>query len=595
MLRPFHSPLLSVAALAAVTSVFASVAAAAESAVFRGLPGAAGDVIAFDVAAPGAAHTVTNLTGVQLLDLDFAGHSAGDQLAARFPRRRADQPGAARLALQQGRGSLYRYVRSSAGGDTYGFFVVDALGVRILHTLTVASGAPDPFVPTIAVSPDGATLLVATTLAAGGDLVQIDVATGNSLARTTNQGPLDFAGSGLALGASTGFAVHASGALRFPRAQAGNATDVPFPAPAPTWFSRELVLSPQGTVAATTAGSTADQAFVFSLGASGSAVRVSTLAASLSGAGFFPAANGPHLAISDDGSTVAWRTEGLKREAFVAHAQPVGGELPEQLTSDARFLDTLDEIGLYGFRPASNRLVLAIGDVQPNLPNTLDSADFFAVDLPTGQPPVFTNLSLSSGDATVPFTIAPTLKPTLVHWFANADAFLVHDGASELLYRVQTTASGAQALLQNAKDVEWIEPVGTDLLLSVRSASGSKPRELWRIDAGLTGAPTLVHTFPSGNELHRVAPRADGRLALVESGAPTEFLWLYDGAGPLKLLTTRPFTYGPSIGFAPNGALLFGIGAVGAPTLFGAWPQNGAPKRLPILPPLQPGWVLPGA
>lgn len=594
MSRLSFSSWLSNPALAVTTCVLASVASGAESAVFRGLPGAPGDVLAFDVAAPGGAHTVANLTGVRLLDLDFAGRSAGDELATRFPRRRADQPGAARLCLQQSRGSLYRYVRPSAGGDTYGFFLVDALGVRILHTLTVASGAPDPFVPTIAVSPDGATLLVATTLAAGGDLVQIEVASGNVSARTMNQGPLEFAGSGLALGASTGFAVHSAGALRFPRAQAGAATNVPFPTPQPTWFSREIVLSPQGAVAATTAGSAPDQAFVFSLGATGAAVRVSTTATSLSGAGFFPAANGPHLAISDDGSTVAWRTEGATREAFVAHAQPVGGELPEQLTSDARFLDTLDEIGLYGFRPASNRLVLAIGDVQPNLPNTLDSADFFAVDLPVGQAPVFTNLSLSSGDSTVPFTTSPTLKPTLAHWFANADAFLVHDGSSEVLYRVQTTSSSAQALLQNAKDVEWIEPVGNDLLLSVRSANGSKPRELWRLDAGLTGTPTLVHTLPSGNELDRVAPRADGRLAFVESGAPTEFLWLYDGAGPLKLLTTRPFTYGPSIGFATNGELLFGIGALGAPTLFGAWPQSAAPKRLPILAGAQAGWLLPG-
>ncbi|MCC6406822.1 MAG: hypothetical protein IT453_06635 [Planctomycetes bacterium] len=570
-------------------------ALAGESAVFRSAPGGSGDVIAFDVSAPATAHSVPGLAGVMLLPLDFCGHSAADELAPRFPRQRLDLPNASRLVLQNGHGSLYRFLRAGAAQDTYGFFVVDANGVRVLHELAVPSGAGDPFLPSLAVAFDGATLLVATTLAAGGDLLELQVATGAATVRTAALAPFDFGPHGLALGPQCGFAVHASGILRFSRALGGDATAVTFPAPAPSWFSRELVLSLQGDHAATTAGAAPTQAFVYALGTTGAAVQVSTVPTSLSGAGFLPAADGPHLAISDDGSTVAWRTEGLKREAFMARAQPIGGELPEHLSSDARFLDTLDEIGLYGFRPASNRLVVGIGAGDPAFPNTLDKVDFFTVDLPVGASPAFTNLSLSSGDPTVPFTTAPTLKPTSARWLAAADAFVVHDGNSDQVLVVRAGQTGAQVLLNDAKSLDWMESLPNALLLSVRDSQGNKPQQLWRVDSTIAGPASLVATFQPGNELDRVAVRADGWLAFIETGGPSEFVWRYGSvSGQLQLLTSRPLPYGPSIGFAPAGELVFSIGVPGAQALYGAWPLAGAPKRLPIGP-LQPGFVLPGS
>ncbi|MBI5434953.1 MAG: hypothetical protein HZA52_19120 [Planctomycetes bacterium] len=584
---------ISLCALAALS--LTAGALAGESAVFRGVPGGSGDVIAFDVAAPATAHSVPGLAGVVLLPLDFSGHSAADELSPRFPRQRLDVPNASRLVLQNGRGSLYRFVRSGATEDAYGFFVVDSIGVRVLHELKVPSGAGDPFLPTLAVAFDGAALLAATTLAAGGDLLEIQVATGAVDVRTSALAPFDFGPFGLGLGPQCGFAVHASGILRFSRAVGGNATSVTFPAPAPSWFSRELMLSLQGDHAATTAGAAATQAFVYALGTTGAAVQVSTTPTSLSGAGFLPAADGPHLAISDDGSTVAWRTEGLKREAFMARAQPIGGELPEHLSSDARFLDTLDEIGLYGFRPASNRLVVGIGAGDPAFPNTLDKVDFFAVDLQVGAPPTFTNLSLSSGDASVPFTTPPTLKPTNARWLAGADAFVVHDGNADQVLVVRAAQTGAQLLMSNAKSLDWIEALPNELMLSVRDSQGNKPQQLWRVDSAIAGSPTLVATFQPGNELDRVAVRADGWLAFIEAGGPSEFVWRYGSAsGQVTLLTSRPLPYGPSMGFAPAGELLFSIGVPGAQALYGAWPFAGAPKRLPIGP-VQPGFVLPGA
>jgi hypothetical protein len=245
---------------------FAWTARAGESAVFLGIPGSVGDVRAFDAATAGAAHPVAGLDGIRLLPLDFAGHSAGDELSPRFPRQRLDIPGAARLALQNGHGSLYRFARQSAAGDAYGFFVVDASGTRILHQRPVPAGAPDPFVPTVAVSGDGAAILIATLPAAGGDLYEISVATGSTTLRTPSQGPLDFGPHGLALGAQSGFAAHTAGVLRFVRGQSGGASDVTFPSPAPTWFSRELVLSQNGSYAATIAGLDPTQASVFALG-----------------------------------------------------------------------------------------------------------------------------------------------------------------------------------------------------------------------------------------------------------------------------------------------------------------------------------------
>ncbi|MCE9592619.1 MAG: hypothetical protein K8S98_00360 [Planctomycetes bacterium] len=589
---------LSLHSLARCLAPFALVgpAVAADSAIWRGAPSGPGDVIVFDVAAPGSAHAVAVLTGIRLLPLEFAGHSAADEFAVRFPRRRDDIPGAARLVLQQSRGSLYRYVRPGAATDAHGFFVVDGQGARVVFELAVPAGAPDPIVGRVAVAFDGSALLVATTPAAGGDLFEIDVASGLLRPRTANLAPLDFGSQGLALGPQFGFAVHASGALRFTRALNGDAQVVNFPAPAPQWFSRELVVSTNGAFAATTAGVDPTHALAYSLGASGAAVQVGQTAMELSGAGFFPAAqNGPHLAISDDGSTVAWRSEGAKREAFVAHVSPPVAEVPEQLTSDAKFLDTLDEIGLYGFRPLSNTLVLAIGKGTLGVPNTLDAADLFAVNLPTGAPANFVNLSLSSGVANLPFNVAPKIKPDFTHWIESANAFVVHDGGSDRVLVVKASQSGAQVLLNDAKSLDWMEPLNGDWLLSVRSAAGNKPQELWRVSGTLTGAPVRVATFPSGDELTRVALRPDGWLAFVETGPLDEFVWRYSNAtAQVQLLSSRPLNYGPSLGFAPSGELLFSVGKLGAPALFGKWPTPGAGKRLP-LGPLQPGFVLPGA
>ena len=89
-------------------------ALAGESAVFRGAPGGSGDVIAFDVSAPATAHSVPGLAGVMLLPLDFCGHSAAAELAPRFPRQRPHLPNASRLVLQNGHGSLYRFLRAGA-------------------------------------------------------------------------------------------------------------------------------------------------------------------------------------------------------------------------------------------------------------------------------------------------------------------------------------------------------------------------------------------------------------------------------------------------------------------------------------------------
>ncbi len=587
-----HSQPISVVAVFALSAtLFAN-----QVAVFRGSPSAPGDVVQVDLASPSGAHVVAGLAQITLLPLDFVGRTTLDELSPRFPRRRADVPNAARLALQQGRGSLYHYVANEVAGARFGWFIVDANGsARILFELVEPVGSADPFVARIAVTPSGDALLAATNLAAGGDLFEIDVATGVAKNRTSTLPPLDFGSAGLAIGATFGAGIHSGGVLRFDRATNSDAQALSLPG-TPTWFSREMATSSNGSFAITTAGTDAAHANAYSFGASGAALVVSTTPSFLSGAGFEPdAQDGPYLAISDDGSCVAWRGDGVKRETFMAHTLPPAGEAPQQLTSDANFLDTLDEVGLYGFRPGSNKLLFGVGKQATPGANVLDTVDMFSADLVSGGAPILTNVTLSSGDSIVPFLSPPTIKPLELRWIDSANEWFLLDQSQDRWITANANSTGVQVQLSGVKSLDLVEHVGGQVIVALQRSQPTKSEELWRIDE-LSGSPaSLIASFGAGDVIDRSALRSDGLFAFVQTTANAEFVWLWATAtSQWKSLTSRPLHYGPALAFAPGGQLMFGVGALGAQTLFGYWTPFGAAKRLPLSPP-SPGFVLPGA
>ena len=562
--------------------------------LFQGPPGGVGNVLVIDPSGASAPQSPALLQQIRLLPIDFNGRTELEELAPGRPRYRPDVPLASRLELPQGQGSLYRYVRADPSApDRFGFLLVDAAGdARSIFEIdgTGTGGAIDPFVERIAVAPAGDAFLAATRLAAGGDLYEVGLG-GSVKLRSQGLAPLELSKAGLALHDAWGIAAGPAGVLRFDRAQPGDAQGVAFPAPAPTWFSGEVVLSPSGSFAATTGGSAPAAAFAFAFAPSGAAARVTSQALPLSGAGFLPESlHGPYLAISDDGTACAWRTEGITREAWLARVQ----QSTVHVTGNAHYDDTLDEVGQVRFKPTPNDrvLMMAVGERSKTGPPVIEGLDFYDVSLNAAGQPQFANLSLTNGSAQPPYPPSD-LDPEFLRWIPATGELWLHNsdsGGGDLL-AVKPTG-GIATLIANVKEVDMIEPAGPGFAASLRRSTGNKDRQVFTF-ASPTSAPVLVHTVPDLHLFQRPASRPDGWFAFVEVLPTSELLWRVKvTGGGVQLLTSRPLFYGPALDFLPSGELAFNAGGP-SPSVFGLWPTPGLPKRLPI-PPSQ-GFVMPGA
>jgi hypothetical protein len=604
--RAVQQPVKTAMQITALLSCcLASVAAGSNQvALFRGTPGGVGDVVVVDPSGAIAAFTPPGLADITLESLDFNGRTDLSSLAPDSPRLRTDVPGAQRIELPAHSGSLYCYSRvPSAGGPgrRYGLFVVDASGAArsVFEIQGVGPAlAGVPFLTRVAIAGDGSHILLATKPTAGGDLFEIELATGHTINRTSSIPPQRFAPAGLQLAPSWGIAATATGVLRFDRASSSNAQPLSFSGAAPAWFSGEVVLSGSGAHAATIAGDAFDSARVFAFDPIGAATQVSSQPALLSGAGFLPeASHGPYLAISDDGSQCAWRTEGASREAFVARVPLAQPPFEEQVTANANYMDTLDEIGQFVFRAFSTRLSIAVGELSTNGPGAIENLDVYEVTLPASGPAAIQNLTLSNGLAQPPFNAVSSLKPDALIAAPASDAvvfFNQRSGGTGDLLTAGPTSGGSIVLVPDVKSVEFIERAGSDLLVSLRRSVGAKNRELYRIGAPYTAASSALLTVDGADDFVRQAARADGTFVFVQHKATAESLWRLTPLAPAPaLFTNRPLDYGPTLGFAANGGAVFSVDPGANNSIFALWSSNGPVHRLPV--PVGPGFVLPGA
>ncbi len=572
--------------------------------LFAGTAGSPGDVQTVDEGGAPVPQPVAGLAGVRLLDLDFTGRTEVTLLFPDRPRRHAVPGGAARLALQGSGGSLYKFARDEAtGGTSFGFFLVDPQGAVRIVWERAGSGAGldvDPFVTRIAVAPAGDAFLVATTPAAGGNLIEVDVATGQAIDRTSALPPEVFGGAGIFLHDSWGVGVGSANVWRFDRATSNDAQAVPFPGGAvPPYLARELVSSASGTFAATIAGASPQMADVYVFPATGAAVLASAAPAALSGAGFLPdAEGGPFLFVTDDGSLAGWRREGTTREIYLARVQPQAGEVREfHVTNAPDFTDTGTEDGVL---PPLAGTAMYMSWGEPGTPGEsyIENIDVFRVDLQAGSNALaFTNLTGTSGDLQPPFDTLGTINPRNMHWLPQANSFVLFDEQSQGSGRVLAIdgAGGLQVLLPLVRELGMIDLVGNDLVFVAKRDFDPRPLELYKVPADLSAAPTLLLSRPDNDEPLRYAVRPDGRLGIVFPDAlgTLETLWrVHVPAGVSKLFLNRHLRYGTTLEFAPGGALVTTIGVEGFPVTFAYWGFGIVPMRLfPFRP---TGFLLPG-
>jgi hypothetical protein len=571
---------------------------------FLGASGGTGDVVVMSETTFAPPAPVVGLTGVRLLPFDVLGRSTLETFLPGRARLMRDVPGAGRVVLPAGAGSLYHFERAEpalgATAKSFGFFVVDANGTARLLIERVGTGLAfdaDPFLPSVAVSPDGAALLVATTVAAGGDVLDIDVTSAVAIDRTAALPPLAVAPKGLGVRDTFGAIATATAVLRFTRAPSDLAVELALPG-APTWFGGEFVFSENGAVAGTIAGTAVTSAYPFAFTQSGAAVQLAQDPAHMSSAGHLPEAlGGPYFAFSGDGSVAVWRTEGLARDAWTSNV----GLVPtpyEPVTSDAQFIDTLDEVGLAGaFTQVSARaLLLAVGErAAPE--GGLEALDFYLVESPlAGGKPAITNLTRTSGVFAEPFGKG-LIDPADGAWrIPGSDRIVVLDdaGSGTRLSLLDLSNGVVAPLVPDVNELVGIASHGTDLLFSIDREIGANVfHQLVRIDA-LASSVDVIASLGSSVTFDRFAVRADGWVGLVVDDGGDEWVARVNlVSGARELLTMIPLSFGPTLAWTNGGRLALSGGIAGLDPLFAGW-GLGVPSFLaPIAP--QPGFVLPGA
>lgn len=557
--------------------------AGGDQALFLDLPGEGGGLLTLEEGLGTAERALPKLAGLVFLPIDFCGRSARDELIAGRPRFQADLPGASRIALPIG-GYLHRYQRSIGGGArAFGFLWVDPAG-RISTVGEVPGAGPladlDPYLARVALADGGRRILCATRLEAGGDLVELDLVQRTRALRTPNLPPLAWREGGLALANGFGVGVASRGVFRFELAPGSVAERVVLDSPAPVWHSGALALSPSGDFAICTAGAGASLAHAYVFGRVGPARRVTSAPAPLSGAGHLPdAVGGPFLAVTDDGSLAAWRVEGATRELFLGKANPGPGELPVQVTADAYYIDTLDEVGLL-IATALGSFLIAVGEAAaPGQP--IESADIFRVSLDASGQPHFENVTLSSGQSAPPYTITPQLSPAFVRDLPEAGGALVWDeqsGGTGRILAVRPAQPGVQVLLDDVRSLDWVSAVGDELALCVERDTGSRPRQILRLRRDLGAPPVLVHEVLQDVEYLNPIASADGWVAfLVRDPLGVELVrrvWIASGAEQSFALGGGD--YGEVLGLSPAGALLLSRRGAGNAQRFFSWASGGA-------------------
>lgn len=523
-------------------------------------------------------------SGLVPLSTDLNGLSALEELDAAAGRTEALPGGGSILRLPGHAGSLMLVRREAATARFAWWFIAPDGSLRRLIELPGTGPLSDvnPFLSRAAATPNGARALFGTTLAAGGNLLVAPIATGGPIEdRTIGLPPLDLRAESLLFGREFGIATHAAGALIVPDAPLAPAIRVNFENGTPAHVSAGTVLSPRGTRAALIAGPTASDSHAWVVTEDGLASCANDTPMVMAGAGHYPEAiNGPWLAVSDDGTRCAWRaTEGVKTECYSVRLDAVSPQV-EHLTSDANYIDTLDQIGELGFM-AFNSLLMGVGETLPG--GGFDRVDLFEVRFQANGTITQHNLTASSGQTAPPFTLTPQIESMQIMRTATTDRVLIYDdqGSNGRLLVVQAGVSGASVALDNVRELDWVRRVDGELWFSAeRDFGSSRPRHIFRTDGGFMTTPTIL--VAGGENLLFESPVIGSDWIAfrreLEIGPVTLERAYIDGTLEVLIPETIPIASGPVL--LPSDHL--GVIAVSA---------NG-PRGIVLRPDAPRGWLL---
>jgi len=559
----------------------------AQATVFQGTPGGTGDVWVYS--APGRPPSRPSaLQGITLLPVDATGRTEFTEFFADQPRLRTDIPGAARVHLPQNKGSLYRFRKERTGGGAdFGYFVVrdDGMASFLLAVPgTGPTGTDDPIPDPVSLTGDGKGMLFSTEVAAGGDLFELALDTGVVSSPTASVGPLDIPPHNLMLLDTWGTALTTRGPVRFDRG-ASTIQAVPLLVPKvgqghlgqnqlttvllhrPGYLAPGIVRSADGTTVAVVAGAVETAAHIFTFGRTGPSTRVNDVPAPIPGAGYLPGSqSGPLLALSANGSRVAWKTNvvdpqthALSGECFSRRVPTVVVPDEVQITGDDNFTDTLDETGVIAFFDPDS-VFLIVG--ERNGANGVEHGDVFRARIGGGSL-ALTNVSNTSGDVVAPFEEKGDIE--------TADGvFLIPDGSGWTYFvpgssgqgkiiRLDTTTGISTVLRTGVDEVDFVEVAGDNFLYGILNDSPAL-RELVKVPFDHSAPATSLGLFQFGEIVLRRNVHPAGRFVGVQAVPGGQRVGLLDlNTDSIDVLTNQPLTYGPTVGFAGSGAALASV------------------------------------
>ncbi len=521
-----------------------------------------------------------------LMPIDLAGRLEIRRFDPARPRRAVTDDGQARILLPGGT-SVFHYRR----GAVYGFLAVgpDALP-RILIELP-ATGIPffpDPFLRTVAGSSDGARLAVATRPQAGGDLWLLSIdgslfPDGTEAFNAGGTGVLEVDARSLTFAdGALFFTVGGEEVYRAPTDGTGPATPLPLPpsgGSVPDEVVREIAVSEDGSTLAFVAGEDDEERDIYVLTPpSGSPANLTQDPGEYLGPGYQPAfAHGPTLALSPDGSTIAYLKEVDGEEEL--YVRPTAGGPPVHVTPDPIFEPYIDSVVIISIGYA-NEVEFAAGGEGALGGNPLEQLDYYRASVGPGNALTVTNLTATNGATSPPFLDAASLS--ILDAFelpGNSGKGMVSLAPGGVALRLlnPTSATATVAYQGQTWDADGVGPAGGRLVFPARGPSGLP--ELVVIEGGATpnaatlaSGPTWVSVaslafHPSGTEVALVASATNGSDMLVQVEVP---------GGQVTYTDLPSAAFSRTLAYSPLGLPGFALGpAAAGPYDFGLLGPGG--------------------
>jgi hypothetical protein len=457
----------------------------------------------------------------RLLPLRLWGRAAADALDASLPQT-SDELGTAAIALPDG-GWLLK-ARDSAHGEVVVLHVDRSGAAQPLLALPLV-GNLDPLLDGAAVSavePRAAVVLDVDRTGRGDVwLLRLDgggFGSSGAPARciTSSHAAPDPEGTSLCFADGALFFVDDDTRLfRAPTDGSADATRVTIPNSAgqvPAQIGQEIAISRDGSTLAFFAGASEKSSDLYVAKADGSCINLSKAPVEFEEPGFLPQTKlGPMLSLSPDGSRITYGVEIPELELYTRASD--GSDSPVHLSSDAEFEHSITD--------GSTVITFRSGHLFA-LAETKTFRDFYGAAVTAGVPTI-TNLTLTSGDATAPFEKGATLLPVVA---ARTDAVL-----GMLLVGDRSTAvAPAFDLITVGDGTSNVRVAGLEAPPQLLRRGASRTLAVLQTKAGaivvlVPDVPTQpmrpVLRAPRGIALRGASMRADGdEIALIASAGP---------------------------------------------------------------------------